>query len=205
MAITFVSSSFSGGAPGTNLTPTKPASVVPGDLLLAGFLIDNSAKSVSGSGWNQVRNDTDATKGNQAIIFSRVEDGTALGAFSWDGTSIYRSVIILAYRGARVVQAHSGQVNAAATAVDAPTLTTTEPNCMNVWWGTDDYGGVITLPAGYTDRKLNGFDIQPGEKVLTSAGATGTVSGSHASNRSQGQMTAIAPLLGGALTLLGTG
>lgn len=205
MAIAFRSEAFTGGAPGTTLTPSKPAGAQPGDQLVMAFLIDNAAKAVSAAGWTLIRNDTDATKGNQAILYCRTEDGSALGAVTWDGTSIYRSATVLAYSGVDAgtpINAHSGQVNAAAAAVDAPSMTTTLANCMGVWVGNDDYGGTITLPAGYADRKLNGFDMQPGDKLLVAAGATGVVSGTHAANRSQGQQVALAPSAPGSASKL---
>lgn len=200
MPVAFRSSAFTGGAPATTLTPTKPAGVQPGDQLIVAFLIDNSAKVLSAAGWTLIRNDTDAIKGNQAVLYRRTEDGSALGAITWDGTSIYVSATVLAYSGAdptTPVNAQNGQVNAAAAAIDAPSITTTLDGCMAVWVGTDDFGGTITLPAGYTDRKLNGFDMQPGEKLLGAAGATGVVTGTHTANRSQGQLVALAPDQGG--------
>ena len=196
--ITFVGQTKTENVGGsTTSTPVKPSAAAIGDVHVLMFLIDSSAVTVSMNGWNILRSDPDPGK-NQTVLAWRREDGTAWGAdVTWGGSSIYNDLIVLTYRNVYAsgspIAAHNGQVNAASANVDAPSITPYYANCMNIWIGMDDFGQTITLPAGYTSRKMNNYDCQPGEKLLTTGDPTGTLTGTHTSNRSTGQQVALLP------------
>lgn len=167
-----------------------------GDLLLLAFLIDATGLTLSASGWNAIRSDTDAAKPTTVYLYWRIEDGSALGSLTWGGSSYYNAGVVLAYRGVRAadpIAAHNGQANAASANVDAPGISPPEPLCMGVYIGSDDYGQAVTAPSGWTDRKPFAYDAQPSEKLLYASSATGTVTGTHTSNKSIGQLVALRP------------
>lgn len=181
---------------GTSLAITKPAGTASGDVHLLLFLIDSSSVSPSLPGWQVIRSDSDATKGCQAFVAWRREDGSAFSSLTWTG-SLYAGAVILCYSGCRrrgiPIGQHSGQVNAASASIDAPSVTPGRDISRLVYIASDDYGQNVTPPAGFTDRDLNGYDMQASDKALTTGAATGTVTGTHASNRSIGQLLVLIP------------
>lgn len=188
------------GATGTSTAPlpVKPAGSQPGDIHVLALLVDSAAATITPpAGWTLIRSDADATKGNQTALFWAREDGSAFAAFTISGGAVYWGAQIATYSGCRQgttpIATSAGQVNAASANVPAPSITTTIDNCMALYVGSDDYGGGVTPPAGYTQRRASPFDAQIAEKLITPAGTTGTVTGTHTSNRSNGQHLALLP------------
>ena len=195
MAIAFRSQTGITGT-GTSLAITKPSGAVNGDVHLLLFLIDSASVSPTLPGWQTIRSESDATKGYQAFLAWRREDGSAFSGLTWTGT-LYAGAVVLDYSGCRLrgipVGAHSGQVNAASASIDAPSVTPGRDVSRLVYVASDDYGGNVTRPAGFTDRDVNGYDMQASDKALSTGAATGTVTGTHTSNRSIGQLLVLIP------------
>lgn len=178
MAISFVNFNTASGS-ATNLVLTRPTGTAVGDLLIATVeLYDNSkAASVAGTGWTVLDAVTNAATSNNHCLVTlwRLDNGSGTYTLTWDGTSLFRSGQILAYRGASGVDVHSltAQTSNASTTLRGTSVTTTVANATLVMIGcTANAESNVTPPSGMTER-VDAVTQYSADVIQTAAGSTG--------------------------------
>lgn len=165
-----------------------------GDVHVLALLIDSAGATPTLPGWMAVR--SDAASNFATWLAWRREDGAGFAELTWTG-SLYAAARVLCYQGCRTrgipVGGSAGQANLASANVSAPSITPGRAASMLLFAGTDDAGNAVAAPSGYTNRAQFANDVQWSEKALSSGAATGTVTGTHASNRSIGQLLVLIP------------
>lgn len=187
-------------ASGSTLTFDVPAGVQAGDIIWIPIYIGDPSISLTGLDGFALVADTPLTiPANQrtVAIWRRAasSDGDGLGEDDGDVYSITASGSTF-YEGA----AHAimdcvasgdpwdpdtdGQVNAvASTTTPAVSITTSESDTLNLWYGSCWAGGPWTPPTGFTETLDANVGVNTAAyRVQSSAGASGSVSGTSAQN-----------------------
>jgi hypothetical protein len=153
--IAFRAASAGANGPATSLVVPKPAGAVTGDVLLASVAVRGVPAIAAPAGWSLVRVDARGTILKQAV-YVKVAGVTEPASYMWTfSVSKPAAGGIAAFTGvdtASPVNASGGQANLSATAVTAPSVTTTVPNSMLVaLYGVAPLAG-LTAPGGMTER-----------------------------------------------------
>lgn len=137
-----------------SVTPTIPAGVQPGDLLLILASIRNSGTGTvnTPTGWAKL---VDA--GNVALLGRRYVTGDIAPTVTFTGGVANADTLAQmdAYGNCELVPlASNTQLNASAQNIAYPALTVTQANCRIIvaGWKQDDWTSVATLPNGYTEN-----------------------------------------------------
>lgn len=173
-------------APGAN----KPANTADGDILICSIAQNGGAKpSTIPSGWVEEFSDVAGTNPRLSVYSKYVSNAASEPAsYSWGlASAIQWSCQITAYTGHNitvggasvfdaVLSANSGA--ATATACPAPSITTTQANCMLVGGASGNSSTTQwTGPAGQTEVYDPGTQKSHcfySDEIVASAGATGT-------------------------------
>jgi hypothetical protein len=188
---THVGTTTAGDSAATTLAYTRPAGVIPGDLLVLHFYLESQAKtpSVSNGTWTQIGTSLENTDTGNGVSFEhwvyyqRVTSETGGITVSWDGTSLWRGGVLSAYRGGL----ESGDPNDVTPATNVSGSGTTSLTVGGVTTATDDALLVASAAiaqgsnrytwTGVTERADFG-GIGAGDAVRATAGATGAVTAS---------------------------
>ena len=162
----------------STLPLTKPASAAVGDLLvMVAAVFAPTATAALTAGW-QIHHQSNIASTYRFVVASKVEDGSAAGTLSWDGTSVWSTAIVGCYEsdGQQIAMDVIGTVNAAdgSNPITAAGITTNVPNEMVILCGA---GGSnltgSTEPAGGWGNRSTGDPCVLFDKSFASAGATG--------------------------------
>jgi Domain of unknown function (DUF1929)/Bacterial Ig domain len=208
-AIGFRGATSAANASTTTLVLPLPAGVAPGDVLLASVAVRGGPSITAPSGWSLARLDMDGSFVRQAM-YVKVASTSEPASFTWTLSAAKQAAGgIAAFTGVDTtnpVDASAGQVNASATSLTAPSVTTTVPDTMLV-----AFYGVAPLtqlspPAGMTERwevpspagATYPLVSESASGVQPAAGATGVRTATAAKAvRSIGQLVALRPGSGG--------
>ncbi|HVW34371.1 MAG TPA: metallophosphoesterase, partial [Acidimicrobiia bacterium] len=191
-----------------HLTLDRPAGTRAGDVMVASIVSNDDTPGFSApAGWTLVRDDWIVDALRQAV-YVKVAGPSEPGSYTWT-LSDYRRLAggIATYRGvdtAHPVDVQAGSVHSgAATAVTAPTLTTTVAGTMLVDLSAVNAEGTLAPPAGMTERweaaspnGSNGRDAlaSAADALQAGAGATGTrTTTASRAGRSIGAVLALRP------------
>lgn len=182
--IAFVAASNTTYASRTTTTVTKPSGTADGDYVVLGILTGavEAPDPTPPGGFTLIAGPIDATDGSFNVemrVYGKI--ASSEGA-SWDftHTSCSSQGFALTYSGVhattQVDVTSSGATGAGATST-APQVTTVTNNAMLVFvehdWGSNSAN--LTAPTGFTER----IEVNPllyvAEKVMVTAGATGSV------------------------------
>lgn len=178
---TYVASTAGAGGAVTTLPMTKPSGVGAGDVHILSLHVEDLTKTINlPVGWTAIT--TLTTAAVRGILAYKVEDGTGIGTITWDGTSIYADYQIDSYSGVSntaPIAASDVFAGVSTAAPTYPTLTGLPVNSMIHLTAYNTEGHNVTGPATYTDRGINGFDMQTADKLLVAGGTTGTLTGTN--------------------------
>lgn len=146
----------------TSLVVPRPASVVSGDLLLAGVSTRGTPTITPPAGWTLVRLDANGNTGRQAV-FRRTATSSEPAQYTF---ALSRSAAavgeVLAYRGVTAVAAHAGLVSTtSSTSSRAPAVTSVAGQPVVSFFSLAR-ATTMTAPASLTERT----------EVATTAGAS---------------------------------
>ena len=187
MAVAFVAEAHSSSEENTSsITVTKPAGVIDGHLILV-FLSNFAHKSQSApdESWTKYSYTQEGSDIFQTVFAKIASSEGASWTFTQAEVS-WNSWFALAYSGVDAASPINVFYNGNSyvtsdTTVRASTITTTEANTLVVWMGSwiEDVGGAATvLPSSFTERINYSATVHAawvGDKVFSSAGATGNV------------------------------
>jgi hypothetical protein len=140
----------------SSIALARPAGTVAGNVLVATVATNADATIVpSNPGWTVVRDDVITGAVRQAV-YVRVVGSSDPTSYQWTTPEGARRITagINAYAGVdtiRPVDAAGAMLNAASTAVSAPSVTTTVANTMLVQLASVNAEGTLTAPAGMTE------------------------------------------------------
>jgi fibronectin type 3 domain-containing protein len=156
----------------TSLVVPKPAGVVSGDVLLAQITIRAAPNVVAPAGWTSLVSHADGTALTQAL-FTHVSGSSEPASYTWTFSSPVAAIgNILAYSGvdpSAPVDTFGGQVNASATLLVAPSVTTTVAGDRLVALFGVEAGMSITPPTGMAERAEGAVSV--GKSKVTSEAA----------------------------------
>ena len=197
-------SSYSANATATTLVIPAPAGAQSGDVEVMGIAARGNPTITPPAGWTAVRTDSNSTTMRQAT-YTHVVGATEPASYTWNLSSSQAAAGgIMAYGGvatATPVDVHGGQVNASASSVTAPTVTTTKANAQLVGFFANGAATTFTAPTGMTERgdvasTAGTFKVtlEGADQSRATAGATGTrAAAAAAPAASVGQLVALAP------------
>jgi len=182
---------------GTTLSLAVPASVASGDILVVEIFIDGSAVAVTGpSGFahapNSPRTVNAGSAGNHSVnvLWKRAtgaDSGTyafTLSASGYAEGQAHRFTSCIAsgnpWDGNTSSTGDGGNTNS--TTTPAVSFTTTGPDELLFFAGTNWSGGAWTPPTGFTEITDNASDVTADYKVQATAGNSGTVQATCAGN-----------------------
>jgi hypothetical protein len=140
----------------SSMALARPAGTVAGNVLVATVATNADATIVpSNPGWTVVRDDVISGAVRQAV-YVRVVGSSDPTSYQWMTPEGSRRITggMSAYAGVdttRPVDASGATLNAASTAVSAPSVTTTVANTMLVQLASVNAEGTLTAPAGMTE------------------------------------------------------
>ena len=202
--IAFVGASSTAAADTRTLVLPRPAGTGPGNLLLAELSVRGNPAVAAPAGWTLVRSDIDGCCTAKQAVYWKLAGANEPAGYSF-AISAPKSAAggILAYAGvntANPIAAHAGRVNPASSSVTAPSLTTTAPGAMLVFFAGARPVATFTPPTGMQerwDRAAGGAfptSSEAADQLLASAGATGMrVATTTSSNTNIGQLVALRP------------
>lgn len=162
-------------------TATLPTGTVAGDMMLLSVYAESSTATIgTPTGWTLVPGSSQSSSGNFAsAVFYKVA-GASEGSVSVSPTgAIFVEVCRTSYSTAASAsldgQSNASGGTATATSLPAPSITTTHNGDLLVWIGFN-FSATTTPPTGFTTR-YNAGDVAIGDKTQTTAGATGTQTG----------------------------
>jgi hypothetical protein len=177
-----------GAATGVNATTAQVSVPMPataaGDLVLASVDVRGQPAITPPAGWTLLQADTSGTALRKATYW-RTATAAEPASYTWRFNNTKAAVgTILSYSGVSTtapIEASSGQANAAAKAITAPSLTTTSPDAVVVGLFGTAKDAAVAPPTGMTERSeasVNGGTgaIATGETAdytPTQPGATG--------------------------------
>jgi hypothetical protein len=197
-AIELVATSSASQKKTTSIVVARPTGSANGDLMLAAILAGSTATITPPSGWTSVVTTTSGTAIRQSV-FIKVAGASEPASYTWTvGTASHTVGAIATYRGATTVDVAGGQGNAKATAITAPSVTTSQTGTLLVGiFGTAATTTIapdlamtelVEVPAPGTSKPTLELADQP----LGGAGATGArVAIAGASARTIGQVIAL--------------
>jgi hypothetical protein len=181
----------------TTLNLAVPASVASGDIIVAAFFIDGSTVTITGpAGFahapNSPRTVNAGAGGNHSVNVlwkraSAADSGTyafTLSAGGYAEGQAHRFTTCIAsgnpWDGNTASTGDGGATNS--TTTPAVSFTTTGPDELFFFAGTNWSGGAWTPPTGFTEITDNAADLTSDYKVQASAGSSGTVQATCAGN-----------------------
>jgi hypothetical protein len=181
----------------TTLNLAVPASVASGDIIVAAFFIDGSTVTITGpAGFahapNSPRTVNAGAAGNHSVNVlwkraSAADSGTyafTLSAGGYAEGQAHRFTTCIAsgnpWDGNTASTGDGGATNS--TTTPAVSFTTTGPDELFFFAGTNWSGGAWTPPTGFTEITDNAADLTADYKVQASAGSSGTVQATCAGN-----------------------
>jgi hypothetical protein len=199
--IAFRSASSKGTTLGRQIKITKPAGVIPGDLLIAGLYVRGAPSVTAPAGWTLIRQD------GSAFSYRRVAGASEPASYTWTYPENHTAAgAIAAYTGVDTsdpVQVTSGRVNGKSVSLTAPSITTTKPGTMVV--GVFGVGRKTTInrPSGMKERadvaSTNGtknVTAELSELLLVGPAITGDkVATAGAAGKNAGQLIGLNPIL----------
>jgi hypothetical protein len=218
MAVAFRSSATAKYAAVTNITVTKPAGTVDGDMLIAFLSVGGASIPTIGapSGWTLHTTYTDVTASGFTVrnhIYFKLAASEGAN-WQWTFTVSNAECSVLAFTGADLttpIPSAPSYTSSIGTTTTFPTVTTPRDNSLVIAYGQDWGDGVSTLiaPSGstptFTERVTCATSsiqsISTG--VLATAGATGAKTQGNncqAANPWMGSLAIIQPPLVGGFT-----
>jgi Domain of unknown function (DUF1929)/Bacterial Ig domain/Kelch motif len=204
-AIGFRSASSAANASTTTLVLPLPPGVAAGDVMLATVAVRGAPTITAPAGWSLARLDIDGTFVRQAV-YVKAASASEPASFTWTFSAAKQAAGgIAAFTGvdtANPVDASAGQVNASATTLTAPSVTTTVADTMLVALYAVAPVTQLTPPGGMTERWEVASPAGAASPVVSEAatavqaavGATGTRGATAAKAvRSIGQLVALRP------------
>jgi hypothetical protein len=190
----FIAHAISTDATAANITGTEPAGARINDVLIASLYIESDTAITLPAGWS------DSFAGGASLFAEAntvshafrqygfwIRRGNAAPALTWTFASSFRTISIVAYRGAI---SNENPFSFGSQAVRDDTTVSTFPNISGttkgqneilIWVGGTFSGGTgSTPPTGFTERADLGSAHDTGgwsDKEQATAGATGTVTG----------------------------
>lgn len=160
------SSSTASATSTTSLTLGRPSGVVAGDVLLARLINRNQvgAAVTAPAGWTFLRSDESASQ-LKAWVYYKVASGSEPASYTFgivppEGARNNVAGSISAFSGvdaANPIDTHSGQKNGLMPNFNTPPITTSSPQGLAVWFGSQIWTGSacpaspIVPPAGFTE------------------------------------------------------
>ena len=189
------------------LSLSKPSGTTASDVLIAHVVVRGASKTsiTPPSGWQLVRRDN--TTGSIGVaIYYKVAGSSEPSSYSFSFSSYDdASGGIAAYSGvdtASPIDASSGKYNSDSSTMTAPSVTTTTPSDMLLFFGAVTTSASVTPPSGMTEKweAMNSglTTSEMAQQLLTSSGSTGNKTGSHSAsgNSNISQLVALRPASG---------
>lgn len=185
---------------GGTLSVPVPTGTVSGDVLLIAVTVGSSSTlPATPSGLTALDS---GTTGPSYGSWYRICDGTEPASYSFTVTKP-ASATARSYSGANTttpINAHGTPNKTATASATATSITTTTNGCEIVFFNGDATSGLtFTLPTGFANTASNttGISSVSCDKSQTTAGATGTVTGTWSgANNNWSQLIALAPASG---------
>ena len=191
------------GAGGSSLTINVPTGTSSGDVMVA-FVVVRTAGNVitPPAGWSLVLRQ-DSGSALSTVTYVKVAGAAESASYSWSfGTAGEASGWIADYVGVSTstpVDASHGQYNASTSNVDNSGVTTTAANDMLVYGVGIIIPTTVNVPSGFTEECYSASNsattAEMSQELYASAGATGTIHGTHngGSNSNITQLIALKP------------
>ena len=184
-SIAFRSASSAQNPTGATLSISRPAGVVPGDVMVAGIGIRGAPTVTPPAGWTLIRRDQAGTYTTQALYYKVVttaEPASYIWSFS---QPVPAAGGIAAYQGVKTsapINVSGGLTqNFDTTSIVAPSVTSTVAGGEVIGFFSIGGGNSITPPAGMTERAeasstagANHVTWEDSDSTQATAGATGT-------------------------------
>jgi len=195
--------SANNGAGGSSLSVTAPVGTSSGDVMLA-FVIVRTAGNVitPPTGWSLVLRQ-DSGSSISTATYVKVAGAAEPASYSWSfGTAGEASGWIADYVGVNTstpVDASHGQYNASTSNVDNSGVSTTVANDMLVYGVGIVVPTTVNVPTGFREACYSASNsattAEMSQELFASAGATGTIHGTHngGSNSNITQLIALKP------------
>lgn len=193
----FVNTATAAHADNASVTPTMPASVQQGDLLLVFAAIRTTSGTVSTpTGYTQL-----LSMGGHVKLFGKIHTGTESAptvSFTGGAAGDTTSAVMAAFRNTQcVVQTSAQQTNGSAQNISVPGLPGVDrPGLLVLWlgWKQDDWTSVATIAGGFAteigepssttgndqglvwDYLISGNPAEPGTATFTVTGGANAVS-----------------------------
>lgn len=178
------SAQHSSGNGSTSITVTAPSGVADGDLLVV-FIGINSSISISAapSGWTLQESRSNGAVGLAVSVYTKIASSEG-ASWTWTASAsanyAAHALRVTGHDASTFYNIDGSQANtSASTSVTAPTITTTEDDCLLLYCGYIKAATTFTAPSGMTEV-LDGQSgssnrtMETASETFATAGATGT-------------------------------
>ena len=175
------------GLGGSTLTIGQPAGTTSGDVMIAHVIVRTAGNVITPPpGWNPVLRQ-DSGSAISTASYEKVAGSAEPATYTWSfGTGGEASGGIASYMGVNTttpVDASHAQYNLNTSNVDNSGVTTTTANDMLVYVVGIIVATTVNVPSGFTEQWHTSSRSQTtsemSQEIFTSAGATGTIHGTH--------------------------
>jgi uncharacterized protein YbdZ (MbtH family) len=175
------------GAGGSSLSISVPAGTTSGDVMMAFVIVQTAGNTITPpAGWTKVlRQDTSSAIAT--VSYVKVAGSSEPASYTWSfGTAGQASGGIASYIGVNTttpVDASHAQYNSSTSNVDNSGVTTTTANDMLVYAVGIIVPTTVNVPSGFTEQYYSASNsattAEMSQELFASAGATGTIHGTH--------------------------
>lgn len=137
---------------------TKPAAIQDGDLVVAQVVAKTTTTAPAGSGWVKLREDAVASSLSSAIFY-KFAGAAEPSTYEWNTTSDKWVIGIAAAVGVDPVAPitdHGGMTATTGTQIDAPSVTTTQPNQAVIAMFSQQHGTSFSVAGALWDASSSG-------------------------------------------------
>jgi len=175
------------GAGGSTLTINVPVGTSSGDVMIAHVIVRTAGNTITlPPGWIQVLR-KDSSSSISTAMYEKVAGTSEPASYTWSfGTAGEASGGIASYIGVNTttpVDTSNAQYNSSTSNVDNSGLTTTTANDMLVYAVGIVVPTTVNVPSGFTEQWYTASNSsttsEMSQELVASAGATGTIHGTH--------------------------
>lgn len=180
-------SSANNNTGGSSLTLNKPTGTTNGDIMVAHVIVRTAGNTITApSGWTLIQR-KDSSSSISTASYWKLAGSSEPSSYAWSfGTSGEASGGIASYIGvdaANPIDASNAQYNSGTSTVSNSGVTTTVANGILVYAVGITAPTTVNVPSGFTQEwtatSSTSTTSEMSDKILTTTGATGTISGSH--------------------------
>ncbi len=180
-------SSGNNGSGSSSLTVNKPTGTASDDVMIAHVIVRTAGNTITApSGWTLIKRQ-DSGSSISTATYWKLAGSSEPSSYTWSfSTSGEASGGIASYIGVNKtspIDASNAQYNSGTSTVSNSGVTTTVPNDMLVFAVGITVPTTVNVPTGFTQEwsttSTSSTTSEMSDKLFTSSGSTGTISGSH--------------------------